>query len=172
MPRTLILSLFFSASLLGCTTQEPAPTSQASSIAYPTVREWLQLSDSVGAMSASQVQSKLLTVKPPASATQLFLYGLLKQQLGTPGALAEASQSFAILEKNSALADDHRQLAGILRQYTQSRLDSYNRERELQLQEQRLQAEVATAEQEKTDLEQKIQALTDLEAVISTRKEE
>ena len=60
----------------------------------------------------------------------------------------------------------------MLESYNQNRINWYQRQGELVKQRSQLEEQLDEAEQEKALLEQKIQALTDLEAVISTRKEQ
>ena len=60
----------------------------------------------------------------------------------------------------------------VLEAYNQSRINWYQRQSETVKQNIKLEQQLSEAEQEKQLLEHKIQALTDLEAVISTRKEQ
>ena len=60
----------------------------------------------------------------------------------------------------------------MLERYNQSRINWYTRQEELLERYQYLQRELDASDDEKAELEQKIQALTELEAEISTRKEQ
>ena len=123
-------------------------------------------------MSTEEVVAKLIRVNEPEGAGQLFYYGLLNQQLQTFDAWAQARDTFRQLHENEELTAEQRQLAGILQSYNQNRINWYQRQGELLKQNAELKQQLSDAEQDKLLLEQKIQALTDLEAVISTRKEQ
>ena len=62
-------------------------------------------------------------------------------------------------------------MAAILEEYNQSRINWHQRYIELQQENKLLLQQLDDTQQEKLLLEQKIQAVTDLEAEISTRKE-
>ena len=108
----------------------------------------------------------------PEGADQLFYYGLLNQQLMTYGAWAQARDTFRVLREDKELAEVQRQLVTILQEYNQTRINWYQRQSELLNRNAELQQQLREAEQDKLVLQQKIQALTDLEAAISTRKEQ
>ena len=59
-----------------------------------------------------------------------------------------------------------------MRQFNQLRINAYVRQLELESNAITLRQQLVSAEAEKTQLQQKIQALTELETFISTRKEE
>ena len=76
------------------------------------------------------------------------------------------------LQQDETLTEAQRQLMVVLEAYNQNRINWYQRQSEAVKQNRKLEQQLSDAEQEKLLLEQKIQALTDLEAVISTRKEQ
>ena len=123
-------------------------------------------------MTGEQAGARLATVDPLASSADLFYYGLLKQQLQAYESWTEARDAFRALREEDGLTIEQRQLAGILEAYNQRRINWHQQYTELQAQYATMEEALAEAEQEKALLEQKIQALTDLETVISDRKEE
>ncbi len=163
------------AVLAGCAVQPPdqaAGDHPADSVMYATVEEWLDLQQEVGELGAADVASRLATVDKSASTGQLYYYGVLNQQLKTYGAWTVARDTFRMLQADQALTKQQRQLAGILRQYNQNRINSYARQRVLLNESAKLQQNLSDSEGEKQQLAKKIQALTELEAAISTRREE
>jgi hypothetical protein len=175
MPRPLVAIVFALAIVSGCVTPPPEPVAKDHVIEvseYPIILQWLNLQQEVEKMGPELVQERLAVVETPEGAGQTFYSGLLNQKLQTYEAWAEARDTFQELEDDEALAIEQRQLAGIFRKYNQNRINWYQRQKDLLVQNNELQQKLDNAEQEKALLEQKIQALTDLEAVISTRKEE
>ena len=175
MSRTLILLLINFAILSGCAIQPPADTVQdsaATMVAFPDIEQWLDLQQEVEAMDSAQVAERLSGIEKSVELRQLYYYGLLNQQLQSYGAWTVARDTFQKLQENEDLPKQQRQLAGILRQYNQNRINGYLRYNSLLTEQTRLQQALSQAEQEKQLLEQKIQALTALEAAISTRREE
>ena len=96
----------------------------------------------------------------------------VNQQLVTYGAWVQARDAFRLLREDEELSEEQRQLVAILQAYNQTRINWYQRQSELLNRHAELQQQLDEAEQDKLVLEQKIQALTDLEAAISTRKEQ
>ncbi|MFT4517641.1 MAG: hypothetical protein ACI9JM_000018 [Halioglobus sp.] len=174
MPRALILMLLVSSLLGGCVTQSPVSiaAAQPEIQQYPSVSEWLDLQHDVEHLSTDQAVARLVKVGKPDSVGQWFHYGLLNQQLASYGAWTHARDAFQKVQETEALDFEQKQLAGILRQYNQNRINWYLRQSDLLNEQAELQLALRTAREEKGLLEQKIQALTDLEAVISTRREE
>lgn len=176
MSRSLILSIATLLLLAACTTAPrtsmtgTSTTSGAES--YSSIEQWLQLQQDVTAMSTDDIVAKLVRVNKPEGVGQLFYYGLLNQQLQTYGAWAQARDTFRSLQQEEALTEAQRQLVVLLESFNQNRINWYQRQSEVVKQNRELEQQLLDAEQEKLLLEQKIQALTDLEAVISTRKEQ
>ncbi|MEZ5571750.1 MAG: hypothetical protein R3E64_06970 [Halioglobus sp.] len=175
MSRALISLLLLLLVLTGCTTQPPAESTgedTANVILFPSVEQWLNLQQEVEAMDIAEVTSRLAVADKSDGVRQLYYYGVLNQRLPTYGAWTVARDAFQKLQENENLPNAQRQLASIFRQYNQNRINSYQRYNNLLTEKTQTQDALSQAEQEKKLLEQKIQALTDVEAAISTRKEE
>lgn len=175
MPRTLVLPILCLAMLTACTSSKPAQidtTVPAEVVAYTSLQFWLEKLQLAAEMPQTAVVEELVKLKKPTEPNELFFYAALNQQLDTFASWANARDSFRLLHTNEQLTFAQRQLAGILQQYNQSRINWYQRQSELLLDQQNLLEKLTLAEQEKSVLETKIQALTDLEAAISTRKEQ
>ena len=175
MSRSLISLVLAAALMAGCAAAPPpqvVATTPPEVIAYAALQQWLNLQQQVSAMTTEQCVAALVSLGKPEGADELFYYGLLNQQLQTYGSWAQARDSFRQLGEDQTLAVTRRQLAGILQTYNQNRINWYQRQSELLNQDAELRQQLQAAEQDKLLLEQKIQALTDLEAVISTRKEQ
>jgi hypothetical protein len=175
MSRSLATVAFALTILAGCATSPPTQVAAKPSpgiVTYSAVQQWLSLQQEVADMSTEEVVAKLIRVNKPEGAGQLFYYGLLNQQLQTFDAWSQARDTFRQLHQDKELTIEQRQLVGILQEYNQNRINWYQRQAELLKQHAQLKQQLSEAEQDKLLLEQKIQALTDLEAVISTRKEQ
>jgi len=122
------------------------------------VLNWLQMQQDASAMSIDEVTQRLAESEKPESGDDLFYYGLLNQQLDVFTKWTEARDTFRRLSLDESLTWEQRRLAAILERYNQSRINWYEQNRKL--------------EEEKSLLDQKIQAITDLETTISTRKEQ
>lgn len=103
---------------------------------------------------------------------QRYYYGLLHSQLEGYPDWIRARDAFADLASDASLSKEQKGLADILRSQNQTRINAYVKQIDLQQRAVELQKQLVAAEAEKTALQQKIQALTDLETSISTRKEE
>ena len=171
-PWVLALSM-----LAGCAAPQPEPQPQLPEetepeiVNYSSVEQWLKLQQRVSEMTTEEIIERLVRVDEPRGAGQLLYKGLLNQQLQTFGAWSRARDAFRELHFDERLTVEQRQLAGILRDYNQNRINWYQRQRDLLIQHAELREELAQAEQDRLLLEQKIHALTEMEAVISTRKE-
>lgn len=177
MPRALVPAIFLLAMLPGCALYppaEPAPRSATTVKVVETcsLQRWLAMQEEVAAMTTEQASAALAGVDPLASAGDLFYFGLLKQHLQRYEAWTEARDAFRTLQEQEGVTLEQRQLAGILEAYNQRRINWYQRYAQLQQQYDSVEQALADAEQEKALLQQKIQALTDLETVISDRKEQ
>jgi len=168
MSRALTRLCCFALVLLlaGCASQAPVPApGPQAQLARAPVLEWLQWQASVATMEPAELKAALEGIPDPASAGQRFYYGLLRQQANDYNSWVSARDNFRQLQAEESLTPEQRQLAGILERYNQSRINWFHSREELQQQYRALQ------EQNRL-LEQKIQAITDLESTISTRKEE
>ncbi len=172
MPYALILLAL--CVLSGCTSTSPAQVEQGDPPIqmYPEALRWLQLSQEISAMNPGEAVEELVGLKRPQDVNQLFSYALLNQQLQSYGAWTEARDTLQILAVDQSLAPGQRHIVDTLLKYNQSRINWYLKYQKLEEEQASLQEQLRAAREQKNLLEQKIQALTELEAVISTRKEE
>lgn len=138
----------------------------------PPVLKWLRWQETVSTMNASQLSTVLEGMAQPGNANELFYYGLLNQQSDSYDSWVIARDIFRDLQQDNSLTTKQKQLAGLLESYNQSRINSFHGHDELQKQNDELREQVAELREHNRLLEQKIQALTDLESTISTRGEE
>jgi hypothetical protein len=165
-----------------CSTEPPLPTGADMSQELTDYRElqtWLALQRDVQAMGAEQAQSELGRISAPKTADELFYFALLNQRVEAYGNWTLARDKFRELRTAPGLTDQQRQLASILEQYNQNRINWFksrelveDEKRSLEGENQALRDELASAESERLLLEEKIRALTDLETSISTRREQ
>jgi len=175
LPRPLIALLLSLACLAGCTAPQPQPSAgdrPAEVAKYTDLNKWLDLQQEVANLDTAEVNSRLASFVKSTDNNQLYYYGVLNQQLKKYGAWTVARDIFQKLQENQALSKEQRQLAGVLQQYNQSRINWYSRHRALLDERAQLQLQLDRAEDEKRQLAQKIQALTEVEAAISNRREE
>ena len=178
MSRSLICIAGFWVylALAACTTSPApviiAPPQPAAKPQTVPVQRWLRWQDAVSTMSDEQLSSALEGTAEPNNANQSFYYGLLRQQADSYDDWVEARDIFRQLAEEEEITRGQRRLAGLLERYNQSRINWYQSRDELRLQYEQLETEAATLQEQNQLLEQKIKAITDLEATISTRKEE
>ncbi len=173
MPRALISPLVLALVVTACVSPTPAPIeppAPPTPAAVPAVSDsplsdWLGLQAAVAEMTVEQVNAVLESMPRPEAANHLFYFGLLHQQSATYNGWMQARDVFRQLTQDEGLSEQLRQLAGILESYNQSRINAHQRYAQLQQQ-------IDELEQQKQLLDQKIQAITDLEAAMSTRKEQ
>ena len=174
MCRPLVSAVLGLVILSGCVVSPPVveQAAPAEAVFYSSVQHWLKLQHEVAAMRIEEISVELADLDKQGAAGDLFYYGLLNQQLQTNTAWVQARDAFRALRENDELTVEQQQLAGILEVYNQNRINWYQRQSDLLVDNSRLQQQLQEAEQDKLLLEQKIQALTELEADISTRREE
>jgi hypothetical protein len=175
MSRALVPILLSSALLWGCVAQPPVnPSAQDSerTSSSSELGDWLNQLDRVEEMDPPEVRRQLESVDKSASVNQLFYFGALNQRLHEYGAWTVARDAFQTLQENQSLPMQQRQLAGVLRRYNQHRINAYSRYNTLRSEQSALRESLSQAESEKQQLEQKIQALTEVETAISTRQED
>ena len=177
MPRTstLILLLPLLVQLYACSAWEREPTPlevPQESRSYPGINQWLELHRGVQGMSTEEVVADLVNIQRPEGISELYYYALLNQKLNNYGGWIQARDAFTQLQDDSNLPAEHRQLADILRQTNQDRINWHFRRAELRKNQAQLEGSLTAGEAERVLLQQKLKALTDLEAAISTRKEE
>ena len=139
---------------------------------YPSVEQWLNLQREVEAMDIAEVKRRLDTADKSDSVRQLYYRGVLYQRLPEYGAWTVARDAFQKLQENEQLPPPQRQLAGILRQYNQTRINNYQRYSALLASRNETEQHLGQAVHDKELLEQKIRTLTEVEAAISTRRED
>lgn len=175
LPRTLAVSAALFASLSACTTPIqigiPAPQQTASETTIAFER-WVNLHTQVRAMTSEQAAARIAELGDYEGTGQRYYYGLLHSQLENYPDWIRARDAFANLVSDTGLTPEQRGLADVLRSQNQTRINAFVKQIDLQQRSVELQKQLVTAEAEKTALQQKIQALTDLETSISTRKEE
>lgn len=171
MSRTLI-ALMVTAALTACASGAPAPV-PAPVVPEPcSASDWLALQDSVLLLDEQATVDALVAIGRPADADSLYHYGLLNQQLESYGAWVQARDSFKALAADPALCAEQRTLATVLLQFNQRRINWSARTNQLLQDNEALRTSLEESQAERQLLEQKIDALTDIEAAISTRKAE
>jgi hypothetical protein len=166
MSRSLA-ALFVFLALASCSLVQPTQVVEEATpeiVSHAPVQRWLGLHQRVAGMSDEELSVKLATLDKPNNANQLFYFALLHNQGHTYGGWTQARDSFRQLLEEKSLTEAQRQLASIFQMFNQSRINGYQREDKLQL-------DLLESEQNKLLLEQKIQAITDVETVMSTRGE-
>ena len=123
-------------------------------------------------MTAEEAAERIAQLDSPEGEGQRFYYGLLHTRLKSYPDWIRARDAFADVASNASVSEAQRGLADLMRQYNQLRINAYVRQLELESNAVTLRQQLVNAEAEKTLLQQKIQALTELETIISTRKEE
>lgn len=152
------------ALLCGCAAPDTAAPPQTTTIKVTSgcdcepMREWLRMQQEVSLMSPEQVADSLAGTEKPTGGEPLFYFGLLNQQLDVFTRWAEARDAFRQLAADESLPWEQRRLAATLERYNQSRINWYEQYKQLQ--------------DENELLKQKIEAITELETTISTRKEQ
>ncbi len=176
MSRALVLIAMALATLCSCVDSRPQaisapPPPNPDVLAYRTLREWLDVEQTVAIMDIEQVTAALVKTGRPKSYREKFYYGLLNQKLNNMSSWTHARDTFLELSETPELTDDQRQLASILARYNESRINWYSEYQEARDDFASTQAELEAVRQENSLLRQKIQAITELETSISTRKE-
>lgn len=182
MPSSLMLKTMSGAMVIwllsACTTPAPVEIVEvhtevpAKASKPPPVLKWLRWQETVSTMTASQLVTVLEGMAQPGNANQWFYYGLLNQQSETYDGWVIARDIFRRLHEDEALTDRQRQLAGLLEMYNQSRINSIHGQEELKKRNDELQLQLEQLREQNLLLQQKIQAITELESTISTRSEE
>lgn len=162
--------------LTACATNTPAPAAPVADCdcekPYQTIKHWLAMERSTSAMESGTVVAELVKLGRPATAEQRFYFGLLNQQLNTPANWRHARNAFRQTRQDTALAAELRSFAAVLERYNRSRLDQHNARQNQARQQQQLRERLETKASENTLLQEKIQAITELETDMSTRIEQ
>jgi hypothetical protein len=130
-----------------------------------SLNHWLDISQQVEAMTTEQATVALRGLGRLDSDSKRFYYGALNQKLGRFDGWIQARDTFRRLANDNALEPSVRELARILLAHNQALINWHERHRHLQ-------RELAESVLDRELLEQKIEALTDLEAVISQQKQQ
>lgn len=168
MSRALVITLLALSALAACGTQPPAEVvdrSDTEFIAYTQMQDWLNLQEEVSNMTEEQLAGELERAGSPGDSRELYYFGLLNQHQKNYDGWTIARDSFRQLGQDSTLSDSQRQLAGILERYNQKMINWYQQHGNLLKEHAELQEQLRIAEQ-------KIQAITELETSISTRREQ
>lgn len=141
--------------------------------------KWLAISKEVDAMTPEQAVIALNKLSAPVRHDDLFYYGVLNQKLGRIDGWIQARDAFRKLENDPVVKPTIRELARILEAHNQSLINWHQRHQNLQkelaesvLDRESLKHKRVLMKQKNKVLEQKIEALTELEAVISDRKKQ
>lgn len=176
MPGSVIGKVFLPGVLLalclsGCASQAPVVVEVDRPVpAKPApVLKWLRWQESVSTMNASQLSTILEGMAQPGNANQRFYYGLLNQQSEAYDRWVIARDIFRDLQSDEALSSRQKQLADLLESYNQNRINSFHAQLELRRQNNALSQQLAELQEQNRLLEQKIEAITELESTISTR---
>jgi hypothetical protein len=178
MSRAHLLVAFALLSLLGCgstSPPQPAPVVQTPNpeIAdYHALRDWLDLQQAVSVMSEEQVVDELVEVGEPDDPTAWFYVALLNQQLNSYDSWVLARDALQLLTDSEGLTGGQRQLVEIFVRYNQKRINWHLAYQDASEEQAAVEQQLSEAREQNTVLEQKIQAITDLETTISTRKEQ
>jgi hypothetical protein len=180
-PLAFVVAAIALLALSACSSGPPPKTEAHISQAltdYKELQNWLAYQRDVDSMNAEQAWSELGGISAPETTDELFYFALLNQKVEAYGNWTLARDKFRELRAAPGLTDPQRQLASILEQYNQCRINWFKRrelveEENLLLEDenQALRVELASAESQRLLLEEKIRALTDLETSISTRRE-
>ena len=174
MPVRLASLSLLLACLAGCTTPPPVRsvhTAPPNLAAETAVSYWLTLQAKVAAMPLEAITAELADLPDPENKSDLFYRALLRQYSQTYNGWVQARDTFRQLREDIALPPEERQLAGILEQFNQNRINWFQRYGELQQQYNNQRDRIDELQRANASLEEKIRTLTDLEAEISTRKE-
>lgn len=175
MPRTLALIAIVLSSLAGCAHQPPHAKQAQPEVELESCTDfgtWLNLQRQVDAMSDDQVLAELAKQGQPAGPDELFYFGLLHHSLDDYGSWTLARDVFREVGGAPGLLQQQVQLAGVLQQFNQVRINWYQKYRQLEEENLSLQSELEQSEADRMTLQKKIRAITELETSISTRKEQ
>lgn len=173
MSRSLTLIAVLILALTGCALLPSQQASREASLAaYAALKAWLDRVQSVEAMSRKRVTARLSDMGKPKDHDELFYFGLLSQRSNAYDSWTQARDAFRELSEAPAITREQRQLASILLLYNQSRINAHLRSRKVKADCSATETDLEQVRSENDLLERKIQAITDLETSISTRKEQ
>ena len=156
------------AGLAGCELLPVEPVKQAA-LEVIAIKEsshiqvWLGLTERVKQMTLEQVEQALSQMDKPKQGQQLFYYGVLNQRMNQRDNWVQARDAFRTLHQDETLASELRILSGLLEAHNQALINWHKRHGNLQ-------TELAHSVIDRALLARKIEALTELEENIRTRK--
>jgi hypothetical protein len=174
MSRPLIIASILLVVLSGCATQPEIAVEvplAPQTCTCDQLQKWLELQDQVSNMSSEEVKQRLVRLDEPKGSWQQFYFGLLQQQLDEFVSWTQARDTFRGLAADSGLVKEQRNLVTILQRYNQTRINWYMQHRKLLADNKTTEAKLDASLEENQLLIQKIQAITEVETSISTRKE-
>lgn len=160
--------------LAGCTLQPQSPLEtsvEVNTCSCSQLQKWLDLERKVSRMSTERVERELTLLGKPEGWRQQFYFGLLHQQLDVFASWTQARDAFRGLSEDVGLSRERRDLAAILQRYNQTRINWSLKYRQLLEDNGTVKDKLRASQEENELLENKLQAITDLETSISTRKE-
>lgn len=175
MPCKIVAITVTVALLSGCSTFSPVPVIEQpypAAVATVPLQEWLNLRQETSKLTSGEASALLAEITEPKTPKDWFYKGLLLQEQQQYDVWTQARDTFRLLAQSDALAPELQQLAALLETFNQNRINWYQRHNKLQVSNEQLRQQLLVSQQEKQLLEQKIQALTDLEEAISTRREQ
>ncbi len=177
MSRALLTATLCLVCLGGCELLQPQTSPSARPPdprvqAYGEIRGWLDMGQQISAMDTEQVVEQLVLLGKPEGPDAQYRFGLLNQKLKTYASWVQARDAFRVVVEDPTVTREQRQLAAVLLQYNQSRINWYLEYRKVQEELAGTQSDLAATREENALLQQKIQAITELETSISTRKEQ
>ncbi len=172
--RALTIILPTLAVLVACAMPPSAVVQQPNPdvVIYTDVQQWLKLQQDIASMDTEKLNAALADKAAPEGKNELYHYALLQQHSQNYAAWVKARDAFRQLYADEGLTESQRQLVDIFQTYNQLRINGYQHKSELLDEQAKLQQQLHKAAQDKLLLEQKIQALTEVEAAISTLREE
>lgn len=165
-PLVLLIALSI---LSGC---ELLPTQSSIAMERPLpvtelqgLNNWLTITHQVSNLTAEEAITELSKRGKPDSGQDLFYYAILNQQLNHREGWIQARDAFRKLTNDTSLDSNLRELARIMQTHNQALINWHSRHTHLQ-------KELAESVLDRDLLQRKIEALTELEAAISHRKQQ
>lgn len=165
MKHLMIALLLLSCA--GCELLQPNQNDRQLESVVPTGQRhyWLSIADLYMDLTPTQAQQRLdQTGAQKSSNLQLFRYALLNQQLNERTGWVRSRDAYRQLLDTPNLTAELRGISKVLLKYNQSMINWYVRYNKVQI-------ELKESEAMQQVLEEKIQAITNLEQSMSSRKE-
>lgn len=175
MSRALAITLLVVCLPVACSLPKSSvllEQSECLAIQHSSLHDWFVVEKKVVGMSREERVAELIALGKPIGSDMLVYYGLLNQELNAYGSWIQARDAFRQLSEEPGLTPDQRQWALTLQQYNQNRINWYRQYQDLLTDYDQVLERLSAAEEQSRTLEKRIQAITELEATISTRKEQ